>query len=152
MMLHQVKLVADVCVLAAGEVLLVKYSDTNKYDHQRGWFLPDDYLQALEHPQDAGLRILQEQCGFGENHTLDPDMLQLADVESFKGGDGSWHLIFHLRLQLPAKPELKLDENIAAAAWFALDALPDRKEVAHHGWALATIRELTSSAAISAEG
>jgi ADP-ribose pyrophosphatase YjhB (NUDIX family) len=148
MMLHQVKLVADVCVLAAGAVLLVKYSDTNKYDHQRGWFLPDDYLQALEHPQDAGLRILQEQCGWTG---LSADRLQHGDIESFKGGDGSWHLIFHLRLQLAEKPQLKLDANVAEAAWFALDALPDKKEVAHHGWALATIRELTGSAAAGAE-
>jgi hypothetical protein len=28
-----------------------------------GWFLPDDYLRRLEHPMDAGSRILRERVG-----------------------------------------------------------------------------------------
>lgn len=57
------RLVADVCVLAGERVLLVRYKDVRRYDNQRGWFLPDDYLAHLEHPEDAAMRILQEQAG-----------------------------------------------------------------------------------------
>jgi len=47
------KLVADVAVLADRQVLLVRYQDTRNYDGQRGWFLPDDYLMFVEHPDEA---------------------------------------------------------------------------------------------------
>jgi ADP-ribose pyrophosphatase YjhB (NUDIX family) len=141
-MLHEVKLVCDVCILAADQVLLVRYSDTNKYDHQAGLFLPDDYLLALEHPEDAALRILQEQLGISQSVVLQEDVLQLDHIESFKGGDKSWHLIFHFALRMGAKPLLTLNPNIAEARWFDLGALPPREEVAHHGWALGVIRQI----------
>jgi len=38
----QHSLIADVALLAEGEVLLVRYKDVNKYDHQKGWFLPTE--------------------------------------------------------------------------------------------------------------
>jgi hypothetical protein len=57
------KLIADVAVFAEGRVLLVKYRDTGRYDGQEGWFLPDDFLEHLEHPDDASRRILDEQIG-----------------------------------------------------------------------------------------
>ena len=50
------KLVADVLVLAEGKTLLVRYNDLRKYDGQKGWFLPDDYLAFSEHPSDAARR------------------------------------------------------------------------------------------------
>src|SRR5205085_221376 len=61
--LMNVKLVADVAVVAEGEVLLVRYANTAKYDGQTGWFLPDDFLAHLEHPDDAARRIVREQTG-----------------------------------------------------------------------------------------
>src|SRR5439155_603670 len=50
------KLVADVAVLADRQVLLVRYQDTRNYDGQRGWFLPDDYLMFVEHPDGAAVQ------------------------------------------------------------------------------------------------
>ena len=128
------KLVADVALYAGASVLLVKYEDVSKYDGQRGWFLPDDYLANLEHPEDAARRIAREQVG------VDAPELGLAEIESF--GDGAWHLIFHYRAELAEPVEPVPGENVCAAEWFPLEALPDRAEVAHHGWALDVIEKM----------
>jgi ADP-ribose pyrophosphatase YjhB (NUDIX family) len=122
-----VKLVADVALVAEGHVLLVRYEDVSGYDGQRGWFLPDDYLVRLEHPDDAARRIARDQAGI---ELAEPG---LAEIESF--GDGNWHLIFHYLAELDAKPEVRAGDNVKDAKWFALDALPDANELAHHGWA-----------------
>lgn len=136
-----VKLVADVAVVAAGQVLWLRYSDVNKYDHQRGWFLPDDYLSELEHPDSAARRILAEQLGWAAEN-FPTQALQLGFIESFRGGDRSWHMVFHYRLQLDSAPVLHLDSNVAEAQWFGLEALPDAGEVAHHGWGLDVLEQL----------
>jgi hypothetical protein len=46
------KLVADVCLIRDGEVMLVRYLNTSGYDGEPGWFLPDD-LRG-EHPMMRG--------------------------------------------------------------------------------------------------
>jgi len=131
------KLVVDVALIASDNVLLVRYRDTSRYDNQQGWFLPDDYLDHLEHPDDGAKRILLEQVG------LEPLEIQLAAIESF--GNGAWHLVFHYRGQLEKIPALTPSENIAAARWFQLDALPEPAEVSHHGWALETIDKILAT-------
>jgi ADP-ribose pyrophosphatase YjhB (NUDIX family) len=125
--LVQIKLVADVALAAADRVVLVRYEDTSKYDDESGWFLPDDYLAHGEHPDDAGRRIVREQL------SLDADV-RLAEIESF--ADGAWHLIFHYVGALGEARPLARGDNVAAAEWFPLDALPRAEDVAHHGWAL----------------
>lgn len=137
------KLIADVALVAEGRVLLVKYADTNKYDHQRGWFLPDDLLAHLEHPEHAATRILNEQVN------LSVPQVRLSHIESFKGRDGSWHLAFHYKAELDKALPLTPSADIEAAEWFALDHLPSRSEVAHHGWALEVIREALARGARS---
>ena len=129
-----VKVVADVAARAVGAVVLVRYVDVSKYDGQRGWFLPDDYVVHGEHPRDAAARILREQVG------IEPPELRLADVESF--ADGAWHLIFHYAGELTEAPSLSHGANVAAAQWFPLDALPPPGEVAHEGWALEVIERV----------
>ena len=119
------KLVADVTVISAGRVLLVRYEDTSRYDGQEGWFLPGDYLARLEHPDDAARRIAREQAGLEVEPTL-------AEIESF--GNGDWHLVFHYRAELPDADSLAPGVNVAAATWFPLDALPPESEQAHGGW------------------
>jgi ADP-ribose pyrophosphatase YjhB (NUDIX family) len=128
----EVKLIADVTVIVAERVLLVRYTDANAYDYQHGWFLPDDAVRHLEHPDDAAARILSDQLGLETRPTLD-------HIESFSGKDRSWHLVFHYALRLPAEPTLHHSKDVASAEWFATDALPPRREVAHGGWALGTI-------------
>lgn len=122
------KLVADVAAVSGGRVLLVKYRDTRKYDGQEGWFLPDDYLEHLEHPDDAAKRIAREQTG------LSIEAPRLAHIESF--GNGAWHLVFHYTVELDAALSPSPAENVVAAEWFQLEALPPRSEVAHDGWAI----------------
>jgi ADP-ribose pyrophosphatase YjhB (NUDIX family) len=122
------KLVADVQLYGDAAVVLVKYENVSKYDGERGWFLPDDYLVRLEHPRDAAARIVREQLG------LEPPELELADIESL--GNGDWHLTFHYRGELGTRAEIRPGANVAAAEWFSLDSLPDAADVAHHGWAL----------------
>jgi ADP-ribose pyrophosphatase YjhB (NUDIX family) len=130
------KLVADVAVLSDGSVLLVKYRDTGRYDGQKGWFLPDDFLEHEEHPDEAAKRILRDQVGLADVSAA------LHHVESF--GNGAWHLIFHFAIELPERPAAKPSENVKTAEWFALDALPDPNDVAHHGWAIDVVRQVTT--------
>ena len=134
------KLIADVTLLHGDRVLLVRYRDTNRYDHQRGWFLPDDALRHQEEPEHGATRILAEQLG------VEVRGLRLGFVESFRGRDRTWHVIFHFVAVLPAASELLPSADIAAASWFALDALPARGEIAHHGWALDILERLTGRA------
>jgi ADP-ribose pyrophosphatase YjhB (NUDIX family) len=129
------KLVADVAVFSGNKILLVKYTDTNKYDHQKGWFLPDDLINYLEHPEDAAVRILHEQLGLTAE-------VKLNHIESFKGNDRTWHLVFHYRAEIQDESAVKGSPDLQSCEFFALDNLPDKKEVAHHGWALYTIKDM----------
>jgi len=123
-------LVADVALFAEGHVLLVRYRDMAKYDNESGWFLPDDELEYLEHPERAGTRIMKEQLGL-----LAPKP-RLDHIESFKGNSGAWHMSFHNKVDLDQMPPLKPSNALAETEWFELRKLPVRNEVAHHGWAL----------------
>jgi len=136
------KLVADVALVHEGRVLLVRYADVNRYDHQRGWFLPDDLMQHLEHPEAAAARILAEQLD------LEGVALRLGSVESFRGRDRTWHLAFHHVAELPPELTPGPSPDLAAAEWFPLDALPERGEVAHHGWALDVLADLRARAVL----
>lgn len=126
---ERLKLVADVAVRRGQSILLVKYKDTRKYDSQPGWFLPDDYLRRLEHPEDGALRILKEQVG------VNVPRLDLRFIESFDG-NGAWHLIFHFSGAMPAGARVVPGPNTEDANWFPIRRLPDRASVAHGGWAL----------------
>ena|ERR1051325_3121566 len=131
-----VKLIADITILSGNSILLVRYKDNNKYDLQSGWFLPDDSISEFEHPDKAVLRILKEQLGI-ENQNV-----KLDHIESFKGNDKSWHLVFHYKLQLDKEILIAPDENIEKFEWFDLNNLPVEKEIAHHGWAKYTIEKM----------
>jgi ADP-ribose pyrophosphatase YjhB (NUDIX family) len=133
------KLVADVALFASGHVALVRYRDAAKYDRQAGWFLPDDLLAYLEHPDAAGRRIVAEQLG------LDNVPVRLAHIESFKGNDASWHLIFHYAATLASIPSAVQSDQLSTLEWFPLDSLPDRSDVAHHGWALDVIEAMLAN-------
>ncbi len=124
-------------LLCNDKFLLVKYKDLNKYEHQRGWFLPDDALQHGEAPGEAAFRILHEQLGCREITSA-----VLDNVESFTGGDKSWHLVFHYLCVLTVIPDTHISEEIAEEKWFNFNEMPDEKEIAHHGWAKNTIDKI----------
>ncbi len=130
------KLITDVTIICEDSVLLVKYKKGNKYDHQTGWFLPDDLVNEFELPDDSAALTLLEQVGLTG---LDP---RISFIESFKGNDGSWHLVFHYKVILVKKPEIDLSRDLEAAEWFNVSALPDKKDVAHQGWAIYTIEKI----------
>ncbi len=132
----KIKLVADVALFHKDKVLLCRYNETNKYDHQSGWFLPDDLVKFDEHPSDAARRILTEQMSYITAN------LSLGFIESFVGNDGSWHLIFHYWLKVDALPEIMPTGEISEYKWFEKYALPADNEIAHHGWARFTIEKL----------
>ncbi len=129
-------LIADAALFAQGAVLLVKYADPDGFDGQTGWFLPDTSLKYLEHPDKAVARLLKEQLG------LEQIEAKLDHIESFRGNDESWHLSFHYKTELDAKPTMKPSKRIGAAQWFPLNALPAKEEVAHHGWSLNTLKKM----------
>ena len=132
----RIKLVADVALRRGAGVLLVKYRDVRRYDGQSGWFLPDDYLRRLEHPLDAGMRILREQVG------VEVATLEIGFVESFEGGD-DWHVVFHLTARLPDGSDVTPGPNTAAAQWFDVSSLPARDDTAHEGWAIDVLHVLS---------
>jgi ADP-ribose pyrophosphatase YjhB (NUDIX family) len=131
----RLKLVADVALFSGDRVLLVKYKDTHQYDQQAGWFLPDDYLRRLEHPEDAALRILKDQVGMAMVR------VDLRFIESFEGNK-AWHLVFHFAGTLPDGSSPTAGTNTAAMEWFNVDRLPDRPHVAHEGWAIDVLASL----------
>jgi ADP-ribose pyrophosphatase YjhB (NUDIX family) len=128
-------LIADVALFKDRSVLFVKYKDSDAYDGQTGWFLPDASIKYLEHPDKAANRLLHEQVG------LDKVSPKLDHIESFRGNDAFWHLSFHYRSEI-GKLDLTPGEDVAEAKWFPLDALPAKDKVAHHGWALTTLRKM----------
>lgn len=132
------KLISDVSVMADGKVLMVRYADTEKYDNQKGWFLPDTLLSDLEHPEAAAQRVLKGELGLADSKT------SLSHIESFKGNDGTWHLAFHYRADLDRAVELSPTDNVKEGRWFPLDQLPTRSQVAHHGWALRVLKEMAA--------
>jgi ADP-ribose pyrophosphatase YjhB (NUDIX family) len=131
------RLVADVAIVSRGTVLLVRYRDVSRYDGQRGWFLPDDFLQHLEHPADAARRIARDQAG------LDDATVDLGFIESF--GNGAWHLVFHFVSEVAEPIVVEARGNIAAAQWFPIDALPPAQELAHDGWAADVLEQELSA-------
>ena len=128
------KLVADIAVFSGSKVLFVKYRDVARYDGQRGWFLPDDFLAHEEHPQDAVKRIAREQTGVGLGD------VRLSHIESF--GNGAWHLIFHYRADITGPPKTKPGPNIAAIEWFDRSKLPAHSDFAHDGWAIEVLKAM----------
>ena len=132
----KIKIIADVTVLHDEKVLMVKYSDKNKYDHQSGWFLPDDIVSHGEHHEDATSRIMDEQLGL-------KDVIPIQDhIESFTGNDGSWHLVFHFKYKAENLADVVKSDDVDSIQWYSLNALPPKEEVAHHGWALYTLAEM----------
>ena len=128
------KLIADVAIFSGSNVALVRYS--SGYDRQTGWFLPDDELKHLEHPDDAARRILAGQLG------LSGVTARLDHIESFTGNDGSWHLVFHFVTEIDEQNTLTPSSDLANFSWFPVAALPERRDVAHHGWALGVIQTI----------
>ncbi len=111
---------------------------------QTGWFLPDDELKFLEHPEDAAKRILHEQLG------VTSLALRLDHIESFQGNDRSWHLVFHFVAEVSDPGDIQAGAGVSSLQWFSLGQLPERKDVAHHGWALDVIAKITANRVSSA--
>ena len=130
-------LVTTAAVFARERVVLVRYRNPEQWDGEGGWFLPNDGLRFLEHPQAGARRVLAEQLGLRLSAPL-----KLGHFESFKGGRGKWHLSWHYRLDLPQPPPLKPGAPVGEARWFASEDLPSASNVAHHGWALRILRAL----------
>ena len=96
-------------------------------DEQQGWFLPNDDLHHLEHPDQAARRILKEQVG------IEDATLKLVEIESFVGNNQTWHMIFDY-LAFPRTMRVLLGPTISEAKWFEVDKLPAAEDFAHHGW------------------
>ncbi len=129
-------LVTNVALFVEGKVLMVKYKDMEAYDGEAGWFLPNDGLAHFEHPETGAKRVLKEQLN------MEAPKLALSFIESFKGMRGTWHLSFHYRADLDKMPALRRSDAVRSAEWFATNQLPDRKDVAHHGWAISVFEEM----------
>jgi ADP-ribose pyrophosphatase YjhB (NUDIX family) len=118
-------LVTHIAVLHHSSALLVKYG--TGHDNQKGWFLPNDDLRHLEHPEQAAKRILREHLGINEAS------LKLVEIESFVGNNATWHLIFDY-LAFPRTMALATGPMVLESKWFEIDKLPPIEDFAHHGW------------------
>ena len=123
-------LVAQVAPLHHSSALLVKYRISP--DYQQGWFLPNDDLHHLEHPEQAAKRILKEQAG------IDDATLKLAEIESFVGNNQTWHMIFDY-LAFTRTMKTSRGSAVAELRWFEIDKLPPPEDFAHHGWGRAVL-------------
>jgi len=137
-------LVVQVAPLHHSSALLVQYRISP--DNQQGWFLPNDDLHHLEHPEQAAKRILKEQAG------IDDATLKLAEIESLMGNNQTWHLVFDY-LAFTHTMNTTPGNAVGELRWFETGELPSAEEFAHHGWgrtvlvkhALGNTRPLTSS-------
>ncbi len=129
-------LVSHVAVLHHNSALLVKYREMP--DGQQGWFLPNDDLKHVEHPEEGAKRILREQVG------IEPSTLKLAQIESFVGNNKSWHLIFDF-LAFPLSMKITKAPSLLDAQWFEIDKLPPASEFAHHGWGHSALLKLAKA-------
>jgi len=118
-------LVAHVAALHHSSALLLKYKLSPA--NQQGWFLPNDDLHHLEHPEQAARRILKEQTG------IDEATLKLAEIESFMGNNQTWHLIFDY-LAFTRTMKTSPGSGVEELRWFEIDKLPPLEDFAHHGW------------------
>lgn len=135
---QNIKLVADVTIISNDKTVLVKYKNCDNYNGQQGWFIPDDLINTGEHPDDAAIRILKEQLG------IETESIKIDHIESFTGMDKSWHVIFHY-VYTGENAEANAGENVAELNWFDVNALPDDKEISHHGWAKWTLQTILSN-------
>jgi ADP-ribose pyrophosphatase YjhB (NUDIX family) len=122
---NQHTMVAHVAALHHSSALLVKYKVGP--DDQQGWFLPNDDLRYLEHPNQAAMRVLKQQVG------IEDATLKLVEIESFLGNNQTWHLIFDY-LAFPRSMNVSNGKGIAEAKWFEIEKLPPTEDFAHHGW------------------
>jgi len=118
-------LIVQVAPLHHSSALLVKYRISP--DNQQGWFLPNDDLHHLEHPEQAAKRILKEQAG------IDDATLKLAEIESFVGNNQTWHLVFDY-LAFTRTMNTTPGNAVGELRWWEVDELPPAEEFAHHGW------------------
>jgi len=135
-------LIVQVAVLHHSSALLLKYRDPSLYDNQTGWFLPNDSLKYTEHPEAAARRVLKEQAG------IDKASFKLAQIESFVGDNGSWHIVFDY-LAIPNSTHVMKGKEISGAEWFQIDKLPESREFAHNGWGRGVLMKLTSEIPIT---
>src|SRR2546426_7666325 len=123
-------LVAHVADLHLTYALLFKYRVGP--DSQQGWFLLNDDLHNLEHPEQPAKRILKEQTG------IDDATVKLAEIESFMGNNQTWHLIFDY-LAFTRTMNVSPGKAVAEVKWFEIDKLPPAEDFAHHGWGRAVL-------------
>ncbi|MDA0220845.1 MAG: NUDIX domain-containing protein [Proteobacteria bacterium] len=133
---HSAKLIANVAILTPDRALLVKYGEG--HDGDGGWMLPDDLLADGEHPDYAAARVLREHLGMKVRPVL-------AFVDSFTGGDDTWHIVFNYVADLTHGPPIKPGENVTGSGWLMLSSLPGTQDMAHRGWAADVLARIVST-------
>lgn len=120
-----------VCIVAYNgqEAIFVRYK--SRPDGQMGWFLPHDLLHPYANPEDVASKLVSKDLGL----EIWAGKLLISDVESFRGNDTSWHLTLTYRVEVPRDSVFSSSCDVDEVAWHHLSSLPDRGEVAHHGWA-----------------
>lgn len=111
-------------VNARGEVLLVRYDDSER------WWLPGRSLVPYEHPDEVAPAVAAIEG-------LKTTSVAFGEIESFRGRTG-WHVMFNYVARLNGEPADK--EN---ARWFPASDLP---QTAHGGWERGVIERALAKA------
>lgn len=106
---------------AAGRVLLARRA----IEPRRGlWDTPGGFCAPFETPEEAAVRELAEEAGV----VIEVGRF-VAHVSDVYGDDGDATLAAVLEARIVAGEPVAADD-VAELRWFALDALPDRAEIA----------------------
>jgi ADP-ribose pyrophosphatase YjhB (NUDIX family) len=100
---HQ--LIADVTLMCENNILMMRTRSGARSEGHDGWFLPDDDVGDLEHPDIAARRILEEQTN------VSPDSVRLSHIDSLVAGDGTWNLSFHCLAQVGAIDDVETEDS-----------------------------------------
>jgi ADP-ribose pyrophosphatase YjhB (NUDIX family) len=134
---HQ--LIADVTLMCENNILMMRTRSGVVSEDHDGWYLPDDYVGDLEHPDSAARRILEEQTN------VSVDSVRLSHFDSFVAGDGTWNLAFHYTAHVEAVEDVGTDDSLEFH-WFNMADMPEPSEVSNFGRPLAVINRTAKSA------
>ena len=129
-----IKLVTYVLPRRGQEVFLVRYLPTDSPNPKRsGYWIPAPELENGGHP-DEGCRKVQESLGFGRQKA------ELVGVDAFTTRD--WHVLFQYVVDVDKNGAASLASGYEDGRWFALDALPPARDMAHGPWEIEMILKM----------
>jgi ADP-ribose pyrophosphatase YjhB (NUDIX family) len=126
-----IKVIVNLLLLSdEGKIAFVRYRSAP--DNQSGVMLPSAIVEPGASIAGVPGEIMREQLG------LELIPVKIADVDSFVGNDGSWHLAVTYKVKVPAA-NFDPPDFVDEACWLSPPAYENRT-LAHSGWTRAIIK------------